>query len=284
MLRVRDLAVDLGRRPVLRGVDLEVRPAELVALTGPNGAGKSTLLRALCGLAPAARGVVAWEGEPVAAMRPAARARVFAFMPQGREVNQPVQVRRLVELGRLPRLGPLSRPAAADGEAVERAMAAADVLHLADRVSTDLSGGERARVLLARALAVEAPVLLADEPTAGLDPRHALEVMAVFRRLADAGAAVVVSTHDLPLAAEGCDRAVLLAGGRVVADAPPDEALGPERLRDVYGVDPRGPLRAPYALTPGPVARGLSRRPQAPLPPSAAAGRRRPGGPSSGWR
>ncbi len=254
MLEARALSVRLGRRPVLREVDVRVRPAELVALTGPNGAGKSTLLRALCGLLPAAAGTVSWSGRPLAELRLAERARAFAFLPQGREVYWPVQVRRLVELGRLPRLGPLSRPAPADAQAVERAMAAADVLHLADRVTTDLSGGERARVLLARALAVEAPVLLADEPTAGLDPRHALEVMTVFRRLADAGTAVVVSTHELPLAAEGCDRVVLLADGRVVADGAPAEALGPEQLRAVYGVEARGPLRAPFGLTPPPAS------------------------------
>lgn len=254
MLEATALTVSLGRRPVLRGVDARVRPGELLALTGPNGAGKSTLLRTLCGLLPAVEGVVAWNGRPLADMRLAERARAFAFLPQGREVNWPVQVRRLVELGRLPRLGPLSRPAPADAEAVERALAAADVTHLAERVTTDLSGGERARVLLARALAVDAPVLLADEPTAGLDPRHALEVMAVFRRLADAGAAVVVSTHELPLAAEGCDRVLLLADGRVVADGPPAEALAPERLREVYGVETRGPLRAPFGLTPPPAS------------------------------
>ncbi|MBY6240239.1 ABC transporter ATP-binding protein [Methylosinus sp. Sm6] len=237
-LSIRGLCVDLGGTPVLRGVDLEAGPGALVGLLGPNGAGKSTFLRAICRLAPARSGTVAWNGRPLARMSVRERATSFAYLPQGQTLHWPLSVRRLVEIGRLPRLGPLGRVGAADRAAVEAAMAAVDVAHLAERAATSLSGGERARALLARALAVEAAVLLADEPTASLDPCHAVEIMQALRRIARTGRLVLAITHDLGLAQRFCDRVVLLDQGRIVADGPPDEALTSERLRTVYRVDP----------------------------------------------
>ncbi len=236
-LRVEGLDVALGRTAVVRGASFTARCGEVVGLIGPNGAGKRTLLRALAGLVPAGAGAAAWNGRSLLDLAPKARARALAYLPQGRLIHWPMAVQRLVELGRLPRLGPLGRPGPADAEAVRAAMAATDTLHLASRTTDALSGGEQARVLLARALAVEAPLLLADEPTASLDPYHVLEVMAALRRVAGRGRAVVAVLHDLTAAAQSCDRLVLMDGGCVVAEGPPEAVLTPGRLRVVYRVD-----------------------------------------------
>jgi len=236
-LAVKGLCIDLGGRPILRDVGFEARPGEFVALIGPNGAGKTTLIRAICQLLPCRAGEAAWDGRRLDRMDPRSRATSLAYLPQGQAIHWPLSVRRLVELGRLPRLGPLSRPAPADKAAVEAAMDAVDVTGLAERDATTLSGGERARVLLARALAVEAPVLLADEPTASLDPYHVLEIMTLLRRTADAGRLVIAVMHELGLAARFCDRVVVLNGGRKVGDGPPREVLTRAMVRDVYRVD-----------------------------------------------
>jgi len=237
LLTVRGLNVDLGGRPVLRDIAFEARAGEVVGLIGPNGAGKTTLLRAVCRLVPEGSGAVAWDGRAIDAMDARTRATTLAYLPQGQAIHWPLTARRLVALGRLPRLGPLGRSSPADAAAVEAAMTAADVAHLAERETMSLSGGERARVLLARALAVEAPVLLADEPTASLDPYHALEILTLLRHIADRGRLVIAVMHDLGLAARFCDRVVLLNEGRKIAEGPPREVLTPERLRAVYRVD-----------------------------------------------
>ena len=248
LLTVHGLDVSLAGRPVLRGVDFEAKAGSLMALVGPNGAGKSTLLRALCGLIPTAAGTVEWEGRSMAALDLKARARALAFLPQAQTVHWPLTVRRLVELGRLPRLGALSRLSPEDHAAVDRALAKADMERFADRLSAGLSCGELARALLARALAVEAPVLLADEPTASLDPEHALRVMLALRRLADEGALVIAAMHDLPLAAQHCDRVLMLDDGQVAGNGSPAEVLTPERLRRVYRIEATGPITALWTL------------------------------------
>ena len=237
-LSVRGFDVDLGGRAVLHDAGFGARAGEVVGLIGPNGAGKTTLLRAICQLVPARSGAASWDGRALGAMVARERATTLAYLPQGQTIHWPLTVRRLVALGRLPRLGPLSRPSSADAAAVDAAMTAADVTHLAARETTSLSGGERARVLLARALAVEAPVLLADEPTASLDPYHVLEIMSLLRAIADQGRLVVAVMHELGLVARFCDRVVLLNHGRKVAEGPPREVLTPERLREVYRIAP----------------------------------------------
>ncbi|HEX8447536.1 MAG TPA: ABC transporter ATP-binding protein [Sphingomonas sp.] len=233
---IERLAVQLGGRRVLIDIDAMLPPGQLVGVIGPNGAGKSTLARAVLGLVPAAAGAVRIDGRDVAAMPAAARARTIAYLPQGQVLEWPLSVARLVALGRLPRLGPLSRIGAADRVAVDRAMARADVLALQDRTATELSGGERARALLARALAVEAPVLVADEPLTALDPGHQLQVMTLLAGLAREGMTVVVVLHDLAMAQRFCDRLLLLDAGRLAADGRPEAVLTPERLAAVYGV------------------------------------------------
>jgi iron complex transport system ATP-binding protein len=222
--------------PVLRDVSFAVGAGELVALCGPNGAGKSTLLRLLLGLHAPSSGRVALGGQPIARMSRRQIARQAALLPQDAPADVPLSVREAVSLGRLPHLGRLQPETAADVEAVARALAATDTTALADRPIAELSGGERQRAHLARALAQEAPLLLLDEPIAGLDIAHQLAVMDLLRATVDAGRAVVVALHDLALAARRCDRILLLAGGALDADAPPAAVLTSDTLARVFGV------------------------------------------------
>ncbi|MFC3440689.1 ABC transporter ATP-binding protein [Sphingobium rhizovicinum] len=238
-LRADSLSVRLGRHAAVRDVDVTLTPGALVGIIGPNGAGKSTLIRALLGLAKPQAGQVTIDGQDVAQLDRQAIARSVAYLPQGQTLHWPLSVERLVALGRLPHLGPLSRLTAADEAAIEAAMARADVLHLKGRVATELSGGERARVLLARALAVGARALIADEPLAALDPGHQIDVMDLLREEARAKALVVTVLHDLSMAARYCDRLLLMEGGALVADGAPMEVLTPEALAQVYGVTAR---------------------------------------------
>lgn len=229
--------VRLGGRTVLEGVDLEVRPGELVALCGPNGAGKTSVLRAALGLMKLDAGEAA-----LAALSDRQRAEQAAYLPQDRRIAWNLPAVEVAALG---------APFLSGEEALERARAALDeagVGHLADRGVAEMSGGERARVLLARALASPAPMLLADEPAAGLDPDARLLVMERLRTRANGERAVLVSLHDLTLAARFADRVIVLDQGRIAADGPPMEALAPGGLRTVFGLTatwvegPDGPL------------------------------------------
>ncbi|WP_127088973.1 ABC transporter ATP-binding protein [Aquabacter cavernae] len=230
ILAAQDLTLRRGDAIVVRDLSLTARPGAMLGLIGPNGAGKTSLLRALCGLDPVAAGVVTYDGRPAAALDRRTFGRAVSYLAQNGRIHWPMKVEEVVALGRLPH-GPAEVDAAA-----ERAMAAADVLPLRGRTTGSLSGGERARVLLARALAVEAPVLLADEPVAALDPYHQLQVMEALRDAARGGATVITVLHDLTLAARFCDRLLLMKGGRAVAEGAPDLVLAPERVRDAYGV------------------------------------------------
>jgi iron complex transport system ATP-binding protein len=236
-LSLQDVSVALGQRVVLSGVSASLSAGELVGVMGPNGSGKSTLMRGAAGLVPLAGGSVAVAGKAIGGWARDALARELAYLPQGGQVHWPVSVRTLVTLGRLPYAGRFARPSPADAAAVERAMAACDVAHLAERPVTALSGGERARALLARAIAGEAKILLADEPFAQLDPSHQLHAMEVLQATAKAGALVVVVLHDLSVAARHCSRIVLLSEGRVASDGVPGDVLSSENLRKVFGVD-----------------------------------------------
>lgn len=236
LLSATDLHASLGGRQVLRGIDLTIAPRAFVGLIGPNGAGKSTLLRALLGLT-ASTGPIRLGGSDARAMTSRERARHIAYLPQERDVAWDVSVRTLVELGRAPHGSVFGSVGKADRAAVARAISRMEIEPFRERIVTTLSGGEKARVLIARALAQDTPILLADEPTAGLDPAHQIALMAIFADLAREGRAVVASMHDLGLAARWCDRLILLHDGRVVADGPPDAVLTPANLRAVYGVE-----------------------------------------------
>lgn len=235
-LNARGVGVRLGARPVLRGIDLAVTPGEIVAVIGANGAGKSTLLKAMSGLIAPDEGVVTLGGQPLAELDARALGREIAYLPQERAVHWPLTVRRLVALGRLPFRSRVAAPSLEDRDAIEEAMAAMDVTAFADRAVTELSGGERARVLLARALAQRPRFLVADEPTTGLDPAHGLTLFAQFVRMAAEGRAVVVALHDLSLAARYCDRALLLKDGTTLALGTARAVLTPQHLAQAYGV------------------------------------------------
>lgn len=232
----------LGGRTVLDGVDLSVTAGELVAVVGPNGAGKSSAIRALAGLLPLAAGQARLGGADVANLSPRGRAERAAYLPQERRIAWNLPAVEVAALG---------APFLTAGDALERARAALDEVeagHLADRGVAEMSGGERARVLLARALATGAQGLLADEPTAGLDPEAQLMVLERLKARAAAALAVLVSLHDLALAARFADRVVVLDAGRVVADGAPMAALTPKVMADTFGLaarwveGPDGPL------------------------------------------
>ncbi|SBW12979.1 Hemin import ATP-binding protein HmuV [uncultured Alphaproteobacteria bacterium] len=233
---IRGLTVTRGDRAVLDRLDLDLSGPGVVGLIGPNGAGKTTLLKALLGFLPATAGEVAFDGRRLADWNRAALACRVGYLAQGAPCAWPMAVADVVDLGRTPHRRAHGARRAADAAAVAAAMAATGVSHLAARSALDLSGGERVRVMLARALAGEPEMLLADEPVAGLDPHYQLQVMEVLRRLADAGRAVVVVLHDLTLAARFCDRVVVLDSGRVAADGRSEEVLTPDVLAEVFGV------------------------------------------------
>ncbi|HMJ76121.1 MAG TPA: heme ABC transporter ATP-binding protein [Iamia sp.] len=232
LVAARGVGVELGGQPILDSVDLSVAAGEVVALVGPNGAGKSTLLGALTGDVALAAGAVLvcgralgeWSGVELALRR--------SVLPQQVTVTFPFSVRDVVEMGRAPWVHVDGD--ARGGEVVERVMVECDVASMAERQLPTLSGGERARVALARVLAQEAPILFLDEPTAALDLHHQELVLGLARARASAGVAVVVVLHDLALAGAHADRIVVLSHGRVVADGPPAEVLDEDLLSAVY--------------------------------------------------
>ncbi|UAL12802.1 ABC transporter ATP-binding protein [Caulobacter segnis] len=235
-LRASDLAIRFGERPILRGISARFDKGQVIAIVGPNGAGKSTLLACLAGLLKPDAGAAVLDGTPVAALPGRARARRIAFLAQTPEIAWDVDIRAFVGLGRTPHLGAFG-PSDGDRAAIDAAIAAAGLEAFVDRPITRMSGGERARALIARALAGETDWLLADEPLTGLDPGHALDALALFRRMAhDQGKGVIVTLHDLNLAARFADRVLVLSDGALAIDAAPEIALAPEILSDVYGV------------------------------------------------
>jgi len=236
--------VRLGRKPVLRGIDAEVGAGELLGLIGANGAGKSTAMRVLAGLLRPEQGEVRLDGTPVDRLGPARLALLRSYLPQEPVAHWSLTAADVVRLGRLPH--PDRRN---DAAAVERAMRRTGTLAFASRRVDTLSAGERMRVLLARALAVEAPILLADEPTAGLDPLQQLRIMQLLHELAREGGTVLAVLHDLTLAARFCTRLLLLHEGLVLADGPPGDVLSDGNLARAYGVTVRraGELIVPWA-------------------------------------
>jgi iron complex transport system ATP-binding protein len=239
-LAANDIEVRYDTRTAVQRTTFALAPGELVALVGPNGAGKSTLLRALAGLV-AHKGTVTWGGTPLAQLDRRTRARLIAYLPQDPPVHWPLAATEVVALGRLPHRAYGAERTAADDDAVNDAMRQTDTLAFAARSVHRLSAGERARVLLARALAVEAPVLLVDEPIAMLDPYHQLDVMRTLRGYARGGQRarlVIAVLHDLGLAARFCSHVLLMNEGAVVGDGAPDATLTSAAIRAHYRVEP----------------------------------------------
>lgn len=230
LLTLEHLTLRRGPHPVVDDVSLSVSAGECVGLIGPNGAGKTTMMRAALGL-------LKHEGQASLSALPAAeRAKLCAWMPQERIIAWPISVETVVALGRTPHLPKGQRLRDTDRNAVDAALSKMGLQDMRTRIATELSGGEQARVLIARALAQQTPLLLADEPTAGLDPAGQISTMEVFAGLARDGQAVLVSLHDLGLAARHCTRLILLHRGRIEANGPPHEVLTKSNMQRVFGV------------------------------------------------
>ena len=231
------VTVRLGKRDVLHNVSLSLATGEIVALVGPNGAGKSSLLKLLAGLLPPTAGTVSIDARRLPTLMPDEIARRVAYLPQARAIHWPMTVRAIVALGRLPHRASGTASPARDAEIVTAAMGEMDITTLSDRSVLALSGGEQARVLMARALAQQPRLLIADEPTAGLDLAHQLALMQTLRARAASGVTCIIALHDLGLAARFADRIVLLSDGQIVAAGSAEEVLTPVHIAAVYGVD-----------------------------------------------
>jgi iron complex transport system ATP-binding protein len=236
-MNARDVRIRLGRKEVLRGVDLAIPQGALTLLAGRNGAGKSTLLAILAGIRRPDAGEVAWEGRELRGLAHRERARLVTLIPQEAETSFDFTGRELVRLGRHPWVPSYRGFTSADDAIAGEALRQADAEAFADRSVLTLSGGERRRISIARALATQAQVLLADEPTGNLDLEHALQVLELFRELARAGRTVVVASHDLNLVAPFAEHVVLLHEGRVFAAGSPASVLTDDAIRTVFGVE-----------------------------------------------
>ncbi|MFD6321188.1 ABC transporter ATP-binding protein [Methylorubrum thiocyanatum] len=237
ILEARDLAFGYGARAVGSGVSLTVGEGEALCLLGPNGGGKTTLFKTLLGLLRPLAGRVLLDGRDLSERPRREIAKRIAYVPQAHAAFFPFSVRDVVLMGRASRLSAFASPGPADRAAAERALATLGIGHLADRIYTEISGGERQLALIARALAGEPRLLVMDEPTASLDFGNQARVLTQVRRLSEAGIAVVLSTHDPGHAFLCADRVALLHGGRLAGLGPPAETVTPETLRRLYGVE-----------------------------------------------
>lgn len=239
MLEARSVSVNMGRIQCLHQVDLTLKSGELVGLIGPNGAGKSSLLKAMVGLQKTTYGSILLKGQNLSTCDRRERGKILGYLEQNGDIHWPLHVKRLVELGRVPYRSGWGGISKEDQHRIEVALKKTDTWHLKDRTATNLSGGEKCRVLLARVLAGEPEIVLADEPIAALDPAHQLMVMNSFRQFVDAGGAAIIALHDLSMAARYCDQLALLKNGKLVTLGSPDEVITEARLASVYGIKAR---------------------------------------------
>ena len=236
-------ALQAGYRPpaVLKGISATAKQGELIALIGPNGCGKSTLLKTLCGIINPSSGTITLDGKPLISLSLKERAKSIAYLAQSRDAMPAMSVRDVVQLGRAPYRGALGKISSDGQTAIDEAMQKTQSDVFAERRFDELSGGEQARVLLARALAVQAPILLADEPIAALDPFYQLSMMGTLRAEADSGKTVITALHDLSLAAQFANRIWVMYGGRIIASDTPLKALTDDTLKTVFGIrSPKG--------------------------------------------
>ncbi|MEX2143312.1 MAG: heme ABC transporter ATP-binding protein [Anaerolineales bacterium] len=237
MLSVRSLCVSYGEKRVLHDLDLDLAPGELLGLIGPNGSGKTSLIRAISGVLQPAAGAISIDGKDAFSFSEGQRARQIAVVPQSTLLPPAFTVFECVSLGRTPHLSWLGRLGPSDLQHIHKAMQAAEILHLVDRRAGELSGGEQQRVILARALAQDCPILLLDEPTAHMDLHHQVGLLSLMRRMAqEHNLAIMVAMHDLNLASIYAERLVLLVNGRMRASGTPAEVLTTEILQSAYQV------------------------------------------------
>ncbi|PHZ85658.1 ABC transporter ATP-binding protein [Paremcibacter congregatus] len=235
-LQARDIHVTLNDRKILNGASLNVPKGKLVGLIGPNGAGKSTLLKAILGLTDHQAGEITLNGATLDGWSLKERAKRVSYAAQGAPVHWPLDVEHIIALGRIPHLDPWQKITAADREIIHQAMVTTDTLHLKDRLTTTLSGGERACVMLARTIVSQAEYLCADEPIASLDPYHQLQVMDILHDLSRAGHGVLIVLHDLTLAQRYCDDLVLMHDGEIMAHGTAENVLTEENLDRAYHI------------------------------------------------
>jgi iron complex transport system ATP-binding protein len=235
-LVISGLSVAAGGTLLVEDASLSLTGGELVAVIGENGAGKSSLLSGIIGYQPLVSGDVAVDGRTIAAMTASERARTVSWLPQSVPLAWPIRVRDAVALGRFAHGGVSGKLSVQDNAIVDRTMVDCGLAALAERSTATLSGGELARVHLARCMVTQAPFLLADEPVAALDPRHQIVVMEMLRTLARGGAAVLIILHDLALAARFADRIIAMKQGRIFADGPVVDVMTPEILERLFGV------------------------------------------------
>jgi len=235
VLEIQQLSARYGEVDALQDVSLQVHPGEILALIGPNGAGKSTLIRVISGILSSSKGSVFWGGQDITTFSPAQRARRVAVVPQARQLGGAFSVRQTVLLGRTAHLDLLGRAGKEDLELVDWAMEQTQVAHLADRRLAEISGGEQQRVLLARALAQDTPVLLLDEPTSHLDLGFQVSLLRLVRSLVrEQNLAVMMAMHDLNQVSGTADRVALLVDGQLQAVGAPDQVLTPEYILSAY--------------------------------------------------
>lgn len=236
LLDAQNLHVTLNQRKILNGASLSVPKGKLVGLIGPNGAGKSTLLKTILGLTDHQAGTITLNGQPLKGWSLKERARKISYAAQGAPVHWPLDVHHVISLGRVPHLDPWQKISPADQALIHQAMVKTDTLHLKDRLTTNLSGGERACVMLARAIVSQADYLCADEPIASLDPYHQLQVMDILQNLAREGHGVLIVLHDLTLAQRYCDDLVVMDQGEILAHGNADAVLSDENLEKAYHI------------------------------------------------
>jgi iron complex transport system ATP-binding protein len=235
-LEANDISVTFGDNKVLENVSFSVERGSLVGLVGANGSGKSSLLRSVLGIINSPTGNVVVDDQLTTEMTPRQIASKIAYAPQGAEIHWMLPVERLVAIGRTPHIAAWSKTTSADQAIIENALEVTDMLAFRHRIASTLSGGEKARALLARSIAVGAPYLLADEPVAALDPYHQLQVLDILKAMSQKDHGIVIVLHDLSLAQRYCDKIFLLHDGQVLAEGTPDEVFTDQRLEQAYGV------------------------------------------------